>query len=68
MKRFSEIVRFNYTINLLKKNHLSLTALTYEAGYYDEPHMIRAFKKTVGLTPLHFSRNMSDYYNEPLKF
>ena len=53
-KQFAEIVKFENCISLLQSGK-SLTDICYEAGYYDQPHFIRAFKHFTGITPSQFS-------------
>jgi len=49
-KHFSNTIRLQYFLKSLKKKS-SLTSLAYECGYYDQAHLIREFKKNVGITP-----------------
>lgn len=52
-KHFSNIIKLHYFLKTLqrKSSAENLTQLVYECGYYDQAHLIRAFKKNVGLTP-----------------
>ena len=45
-----QIERARYATNLLKKG-LSILDTVFEAGYFDQPHLTRAMKYFVGLTP-----------------
>lgn len=56
-KRFSTIVKLHVFLKQLRDKPVqeNLTALGYEAGYYDQPHLIREFKKHTGLTPGQYS-------------
>jgi hypothetical protein len=51
-KTFSKVVRFQYVLNAnpgldsLRKNKLF-----YDAGYYDQAHFIKEFRKFYGVTP-----------------
>ena len=49
-------IRFQKAVSLLQQKHtsLSFTNIGYEAGYYDQSHFIRGFKKYAGLTPSAF--------------
>jgi AraC-like DNA-binding protein len=49
-KKFASIVRFK---NIIRNADLasSLTALGYEAGFYDQSHFIKEFKRFTGDTP-----------------
>ena len=55
-KKFSRIVRLNAAIKRFKKAD-SLTALTYEAGYFDPSHLIRDFREFTGLSPKAFFKH-----------
>ena len=52
-KRFSNIIKLHVFLKQLRDRpaQVNLTYLGYEAGYYDQPHLIREFKKYTGLTP-----------------
>jgi AraC-like DNA-binding protein len=52
-KRFSNIIKLHHFLKHLKNqsNHTSLTAMAYEAGYSDQSHLIKDFKKFTGMTP-----------------
>lgn len=47
---FEQINRARYATKLLK-NGRSPLAVVAEAGYYDQPHLIRSLKRFIGLTP-----------------
>jgi len=55
-KKFSSIVRFKHTVNSYDPQ-ASLTDLSYQAGYYDQAHFIKEFKKFTGDTPHSFFTN-----------
>jgi AraC-like DNA-binding protein len=51
-KRFSRIIRLQHGLKIHRQQpHLSLTELTYRAGYYDQAHFIREFTQLAGMTP-----------------
>lgn len=56
-KRFSTIVKLHVFLKQLRYKPVekNLAAMGYEAGYYDQPHLIREFKKHTGLTPGQYS-------------
>ncbi|MBB5638735.1 AraC-like DNA-binding protein [Pedobacter cryoconitis] len=56
-KRFSNIIKLHVFLKQLRDraDQTNLTCLGYEAGYYDQPHLIREFKKYTGLTPGQYS-------------
>lgn len=51
--RFANIIRLQKFLKLLRNNQgrETLTQLAAEAGYYDQAHLVREFKKFCGLTP-----------------
>lgn len=54
-KFFMRIVRFQKTLGCLAAPRTnSLTALTYESGYFDQGHFIKEFKEFTGIVPSHF--------------
>ncbi|SEV87951.1 transcriptional regulator, AraC family [Chitinophaga sp. YR573] len=52
-KNFAGTIRLQYFLKLLrnKSSDTNLTKLAYECGYYDQAHLIREFRKQVGITP-----------------
>lgn len=56
-KKFSSIVRFKHILES-QSLHDSLTALSYEVGFYDQSHFIKEFKCFTGETPEDFFTNM----------
>ncbi|MBS1600257.1 MAG: AraC family transcriptional regulator [Bacteroidetes bacterium] len=52
-KRFINIVKLHNFLKHLNSNRsdTNLTQLSYEAGYADQSHLIKEFKKHTGLTP-----------------
>ncbi|MDC6390561.1 helix-turn-helix transcriptional regulator [Maribacter sp. PR1] len=59
-KKFISNIKLHYFLSLLRNQSgfSSLTNLSLQAGYYDQAHLIKEFKKTVGLVP-------SKYLNTP---
>lgn len=54
-KEFSRTVRFQRALNILKtESHISLTALAYTCGYYDQSHLVKEFKALSGYTPTEY--------------
>lgn len=54
-KQLSKTVRLQSTLSLLLSGQFSsLTALAYEAEYYDQAHFIKDFKEFTGYTPGEF--------------
>ena len=53
-KQYVNLIRFNYLLNKLMFSGSSLTETGYDLGYFDQSHMIKDFKKIMGITPLDF--------------
>jgi AraC-like DNA-binding protein len=58
-KLFSQINRFQNSLQLIREGNASLTSIAYECGYADQSHFIREFKSFTGLTPSGYSINNS---------
>lgn len=57
-KKFASIVRIKHAIKQFSKQS-SLTALGYDAGFYDQAHFIKEFKTFTGETPeAYFNRGI----------
>ncbi len=51
-KQFAQMHRFERALHLLSSEYeLNCTEIGYRAGYYDQAHFIREFKKYAGQTP-----------------
>lgn len=52
-KHFTNIMKLQYFLKLLKNKSAasSFTSLVYDAGFYDQAHLIKEFKRNIGLTP-----------------
>jgi len=52
-KKYNTILRLHHFLSLMKNNtdYQTMTGISYEAGYFDQSHLIREFKNTIGLTP-----------------
>ncbi len=48
---FGRVVRFERSCRLLRRRHRSQAAVAAEAGYFDESHLIREWKRLAGCTP-----------------
>ena len=68
-KRFGNIVKLHSFLKLLKdkSKHNNLTKISYEAGYFDQSHLIKEFKKYTGITPneyLHKTNKLTTNFME----
>lgn len=55
-KKLGKLLRLNQAFSSLLENPaLSLTDLSYEAGYYDQSHFCRDFKAVSGVSPTDFT-------------
>lgn len=54
--RYLQIVRLHHFLSLIRAGNRteSFTIAGLESGYYDQPHLIRNFKKMTGLTPTQY--------------
>ncbi|MDR9414712.1 MAG: helix-turn-helix transcriptional regulator [Gracilimonas sp.] len=50
-KQYANLIRFNYLIRKILFSDSSLTETGYEMGYFDQSHMIKDFKKIIGISP-----------------
>ena len=51
-KRFAGIAKVQYFLKLLRQNRpVNYTSLVYEAGFFDQAHLIRTMKDISGITP-----------------
>ncbi|MBU3130188.1 helix-turn-helix domain-containing protein [Clostridium tagluense] len=67
IKTFSRLIRINTSIKQIK-NRKKILYLSQNIGFYDQSHFIHDFKSICGVTPKSYFSNMSDFYNETLKF
>ncbi|MBO0410161.1 helix-turn-helix transcriptional regulator [Enterococcus hulanensis] len=68
VKSFSKIVRINKAFQLLKRPKNSLNIVSDTLSYHDLSHFNNEFKQICGITPQTYRKNMSDFYNNPIKF
>lgn len=60
-KKFGNIVKLHFFLHLLKykSDQSNITDLCYEAGYADQSHLIKEFKKYTGITPSQYLNHTS---------
>lgn len=59
-KLFARIIRFQSFLNAIGSSNLTLLDGALKAGYYDQAHMIKDFRKFAGVTPTeYFGRDLS---------
>lgn len=57
-EHYLKIRRFNQAVKIMYSGKFSsLTEVAYDAGYYDQSHFIRDFKRFSGQTPLQFLKS-----------
>ena len=68
-KKFGNVVRLHHFLKLLKckTEDLNLTAICYDAGFSDQSHLIKEFKKQTGITPTEYLHNTGKLANNLLK-
>jgi AraC-like DNA-binding protein len=54
-KLYSQITRFQHSLQLVTCRNTSLTDIAYECGYADQSHFIKEFKAFTGFTPSGYS-------------
>ena len=68
-KKFGNVVKLHHFLKLLKckTEDLNLTAICYDAGFSDQSHLIKEFKKQTGITPTEYLHNTGKLANNLLK-
>ena len=54
-KRFARVVRFLGAVREIGRSRGSGTAVAFAAGYADQPHFVREFKRLAGVTPAQYA-------------
>lgn len=67
-KNYIQLVKINKILLDMQLQNEALASLAYSYQYHDESHLIKSFKSICGVTPKSYKENMSDFYNESLKF
>lgn len=68
-KKFSNVVRLHHFLKLLKdkSQDSNLTPICYDAGFADQSHLIKEFKKHTGITPREYLYNTGKLTNNLIK-
>jgi AraC-like DNA-binding protein len=68
-KRYAELVRFHQLIDRMPVAAAApWSELAVEAGYYDQSHVIRDFRRFTGFTPADYHRRVSDAGADTVRF
>lgn len=64
-KKFGNIIKLHHFLKLLKNKteNTSLTSISYETGFSDQSHLIKAFKNHTGMTPREYLLNTGKLTN-----
>lgn len=68
-KKFGNVVRLHYFLKLLKdkSEDTNLTTICYDAGFSDQSHLIKDFKKHTGITPTEYVHSTGKLTNNLIK-
>ena len=68
-KRFGNVVRLHHFLKLLKDkpDDTNLTTICYDAGFSDQSHLIKEFKKHTGITPKEYLYSSGKLTNNLIK-
>jgi AraC-like DNA-binding protein len=68
-KKFGNVVRLHHFLKLLKDKpeDTNLTTICYDAGFSDQSHLIKDFKKHTGITPTEYVHSTGKLTNNLIK-
>jgi AraC-like DNA-binding protein len=68
-KKFGNVIRLHYFLKLLKdkSDETNLTTICYDAGFSDQSHLIKEFKKHTGITPKEYLVSTGKLTNNLIK-
>ena len=68
-KKFGNVVRLHHFLKLLKDkpDDSNLTTICYDAGFSDQSHLIKDFKKHTGITPTEYVHSTDKLTNNLIK-
>ncbi len=64
-KFYSRIIRFSYIFHLIQDRNFNCSDITFLAGFYDQSHFIKNFKKFTGEEPTKYGfteENMANFF------
>lgn len=69
-KKFGNIIKLHSFLKMLKEKPVqnNITAFCYEAGYSDQSHLIKEFRKHTGITPTQYLHDTSHLATNFMKF
>ena len=65
-KEYARIVRFQKTLLMMQSGVTGYADIAFAAGYSDQSHFIREFKKFAGCTPERLTHPYSDLFSVPV--
>jgi AraC-like DNA-binding protein len=60
------VARFQRALHLHSTRPMTWTDVAYAAGYYDQMHMVRDFRRFAGMTPTELARQIQPHYGVAL--
>ena len=68
-KKFGNVIRLHHFLKLLKDktDDTNLTTICYDAGFSDQSHLIKEFKKHTGITPKEYLNNTGKLTNNLIR-
>ena len=68
-KKFGNVIRLHHFLKLLnnKSDTTNLTAICYDAGFSDQSHLIKDFRKHTGISPREYLFNSGKLANNLIK-
>ncbi|MBS7230183.1 AraC family transcriptional regulator [Flavobacterium psychroterrae] len=68
-KKFGNVIRLHYFLKLLKDKSeaTNLTTISYDAGFSDQSHLIKEFRKHTGISPREYLFNTGKLANNLIK-
>jgi len=68
-KKFGNVIRLHHFLKLIKNktDDTNLTSICYEAGFSDQSHLIKEFRKHTGISPTTYLNNSGKLANNLIK-